>query len=409
MISTSGDTKNAFGAVRDETDWEAHTMRPICALLLTLAYVCPTLADDKFPDFREQTIDPHIGNVCYAVTLADVDGDKKTDIVAVSENRVVWYQNPNWKPRVVIENQTELDNVCIAPADIDGDGKIDFAIGSGWTKIGTLYWASRGSSLDEKWQVHPIGVERWLHRMRFADVLGKGRPQLVISPLNATVDNGVRLIAFEIPADPKKDRWQSTVLNHELNQLHNHWHVDFDGDGIIDTLTASREGVTLIQKAGSGWSSKKLTTGIQSDKPNQSGAGEIKIGRFKGAGTFIATVEPMHGDHLAVYTKPKEGELWTRNVIDSGFKRGHAIWTADVDKDGSDEIIFGHSDTPGVPGVNIYAAEDATGTKWKKRVIDAGGIATEDLIVEDVTGDGRPDIIAGGRQTHNVKLYVNVP
>ena len=30
-------------------------------------------------------------------------------------------------------------------------------------------------------------------------------------------------------------------------------------------------------------------------------------------------------------------------------------------------------------------------------------------VVEDVTGDGYPDIIAGGRQTHNVKLYVNAP
>ena len=34
-------------------------------------------------------------------------------------------------------------------------------------------------------------------------------------------------------------------------------------------------------------------------------------------------------------------------------------------------------------------------------------MATEDLFVLDLTGDGRPDILAGGRNTHNVKLYVN--
>src|SRR5713101_2082484 len=39
-----------------------------------------------FPAFEGREIDPHVGEVCYAVTLADVDGDKKTDIVAVSEN-----------------------------------------------------------------------------------------------------------------------------------------------------------------------------------------------------------------------------------------------------------------------------------------------------------------------------------
>ncbi len=45
----------------------------------------------------------------------------------------------------------------------------------------------------------------------------------------------------------------------------------------------------------------------------------------------------------------------------------------------------------------------------EKHVIDSGGMATEDLIVEDLTGDGRPDIVAGGRATHNLKLYVNTP
>ena len=28
-------------------------------------------------------------------------------------------------------------------------------------------------------------------------------------------------------------------------------------------------------------------------------------------------------------------------------------------------------------------------------------------LLADLTGDGRPDIVAGGRATHNVKLYVN--
>ena len=43
----------------------------------------------------------------------------------------------------------------------------------------------------------------------------------------------------------------------------------------------------------------------------------------------------------------------------------------------------------------------------KKHLVDAGGMATEDLIAADVTGDGRVDIIAGGRATHNVKLYIH--
>jgi hypothetical protein len=383
-------------------------MRPYYLMLILVGSLYQAASGaDGFPAFQERTIDPEIGKVCYAVTLADVDGDGKQDIVAVSENRVLWYQNPTWKPRVIIKDQTPRDNVCIAPYDIDGDGRVDFALGAGWTKIGTIHWITRSESLDVPWQVHSIGEELWLHRMRWADVLGTGRSQLVISPLRSPEDVGVRLMALEIPKDPVKDRWKPTVINGELNRMHNHWHIDFDGRGEIDTLTASREGVHLVRRSGGDWSSVKLGRGVTVDDINKSGAGEIKTGRLADGKMFIVTVEPMHGDHLAVYTSPDEpGDLWKRHVVDQGFQRGHALWTSDVDADGADEIVFGHSDTPEVPGVSIYDAQDSSGSQWTKHVIDAGGMATEDLIVADLTGDGRPDIVAGGRATHNVKLYV---
>ncbi len=240
-------------------------------------------------------------------------------------------------------------------------------------------------------------------------MLGKGRPQLVLSPLNAEQgQRGVRLTALEVPSDPVGDRWPATIMDSELNRMHNHWHVDLDDDGAIDTVTASQEGVYLVRRGSDGWSKTKLGVGATDDDPQRRGAGEIKTGRLASGTEFITTVEPMHGQQLVVYTSPDgEGDLWQRHVIERGFERGHALWTADVDGDGSDEIVFGHSDTPELPGVEIYDAQNESATRWQKHVIDAGGMATEDVIVADLTGDGRPDIVAGGRQTHNVKLYVN--
>jgi hypothetical protein len=380
-------------------------------LAFILAYgLSAANGDDRFPTFREHVLDPEIGKVCYAVTLADVNGNSKPDVVAVTENRVLWYENPTWKKRIIIEDQTPLDNVCIEPHDITGDGNVDFALGAGWTRTGTIHWLTRGDSLDEKWKVHSIGEERWLHRMRFADVLGTGTPQLVISPLNATVGDGVRLMAFEVPEDPVNERWPATVMDHALNRMHNHWHLDFDGNGQIDTLTASREGVHVIRRTGEEFTRTKLATGAVAEEPNLSGAGEIKTGRLKDGTMYIVTVEPMHGTMVTVYLPPeKPGDLWQRHVIDDGFERGHALWTADLDGDGDEEIVFGHSDTPETFGVIVYDCADASGTRWNKHVVDAGGMATEDLIVGDLTGNGRPDIVAGGRATHNLKLYINTP
>ncbi len=375
--------------------------------LFLLSVSRPLCAADSFPSFDAVTIDGDVGKVCYAVTIADVNGDGENDIVAVTESRVLWFESPTWTSHTIIDGATPTDNVCIAAHDIDGDGNIDFALGAGWTKKGTIHWLSRGSSLDDPWNVHFIGEEPWTHRMRFADVLGKGTPQLVVSPLNATSGNGVRLTAFEIPEDPADDRWPTTVLSDDLNRMHNHFHIDLDGDKIVDTLTASREGVNLIRRAGQDWQQIKLGDGMSADQPDDSGAGEIKVGQLSDGKRFIATVEPMHGHTLAVYVEPATAtDRWQRHVVDTGFVRGHAIWPADMDGDGDDDIVFGHSDTPETFGVIVYQADSADGREWTKHVVDAGTMACEDLVVEDLTGDGFPDIVAGGRATHNVKLYV---
>lgn len=250
--------------------------------------------------------------------------------------------------------------------------------------------------------------------MRWGDILGTGKPQLVVSLLNKTTGAGVRLLAFEIPAHPRTDPWKSTVLDDGLNAMHNHWMVDLFGDGCVGAVTASQEGVYFVHRAGDGKIFKEqLGSGAPGpDEPQKRGAGEIKVGKLKGGAPFIATVEPMHGNAIVVYTRPaSRAALWTRHILDDTLKRGYAVWVSDVDHDGSDELVIGHSDkgtsdVPG-PGVFIYDATDDTGNKWTKHAVDNGGIVTEDLIVDDLNDDGWPDIVAGGRATHNVRLYLN--
>lgn len=387
-------------------------------ILACLSLATSTSLQAGVPKFEQKVIDPNIGTVCYAVTRADVNGDGKLDVVAVSENRVQWYEAPVWTKHIIVEDQTERDNVCIAATDIDGDGRVDFALGAGWitANTGTIQWITRGAKPDEKWSVHFIGKEDSTHRMSFANVLGKDRPQLVVSPLNRSVPDatGVRLMAFEIPSQPKTDRWAMTVLDATLNRMHNHTHVDWDGDGLIDTITASEEGVNLIRRKGDSFTKTLLGTGAIGTTPETRGAGEIKIGKLKSGARFLATVEPMHGTSIAVYTANVEDTLpWQRLVIEGTLKQGHAVWPADLDGDGGDEIVVGHREagTDAAikgPGLYAYSCDDEAQRKWSKHIIDDGGVAVEDALAADFTGDGKLDLIAGGRATHNVKLYVNV-
>ena len=113
-------------------------------LLATLLLLVATVAHGQDIHFKTQEIETKLG-VGYAVLLVDVDGDGKPDIVVVDQKRVVWFKNPTWERKTIIEGGTAADNVCIAAADIDGDGKLDFALGADWkpfnTKTGgTIQW-----------------------------------------------------------------------------------------------------------------------------------------------------------------------------------------------------------------------------------------------------------------------------
>src|SRR4051812_17573710 len=127
--------------------------------LLALA-VLPCLApsadkEDRVGElaFEMKEIDKSL-TVGYAVLLVDVNGDRKTDIVVVDSHRVVWYENPTWKRRLIIDKTTKADNVCAAAYDIDGDGKLDLALGADWKPFntksgGTLQWLKQPDDLGK--------------------------------------------------------------------------------------------------------------------------------------------------------------------------------------------------------------------------------------------------------------------
>ena len=374
--------------------------------------------------FRPQEIATDL-KVGYAVSLVDMNDDRKTDIVVVDSNRVIWYENPSWAVHTIIKDQTRLDNVCIAPYDIDGDGKLDFALGAAWqpsntSSGGTIQWLARGKSPADLWEVRTIAEEPTTHRMRWMDTDDDGRQELIVVPLfgrDTTKPNfqerGIRVLAFKIPRDPVRDRWPVESLNEDLHVAHNFWPTDLDGDKRLDMLVTSFEGVSVLKRGADGrWPATRIGEGNQATTPNR-GASEVKHGHVASGADYVATIEPWHGHQVVTYTRPAKGEkqtLWTRQVVDEDLKWGHAVWCANLDADADEELIIGvrdNKDEKSLCGFRIYDPKDGQATAWERHLFDAGGVSIEDLAAADLNGDGKTDVVAVGRFTHNVRIYWN--
>ena len=309
-------------------------------MLLSIVVAAPALGQTVFPQFRTQEIETKL-KVGYAVLLVDVNGDGKTDIVVVDTNRVVWYENPTWKRRIIIEGMTKPDNVCIAAYDIDGDGKLDFALGADWKPFntksgGTLQWLKRGKTLDEPWTRAPhrrrsrrctasasptstaTASRRWSSGRSWAATAARQKNWMDGKP--------VRMHRLPHPEGSRsKDRWVPEVLDESLHVIHNFWpHPRRAGKG-MDILTRQLRGRESLDRAADGkWTTQQLGTGNQDNPKGNRGASEIKQGKLKNG-------KQVHRHHRAVARQPgrrlhragrSRRACGTRHVIDDEAASG---------------------------------------------------------------------------------------
>ena len=367
-------------------------------LLATVSLQLPPPPDAQF---RVVDVQSDWG-VIYAVRVADVNADGRPDVVAINPTQLAWFENPSWQRHVIVDGAVPRDHVTIAAHDVDGDGRVEIALGAGWnprntTSGGELFLATRSEPGGTRpWTITALGAEPTLHRIRWAMLDGKAR--LIVTPLHgrgtappAWDGVGARVFALGAPA-AGSTAWTTEEIDDTRHILHNFVVNDFDGRPGDELVTASREGLTLLTRDPGGvWSRRLLAEGAP---------GEVALGRVGGRRVF-GTIEPWHGTSVVSYIEGQDS--WTRAVVDDAVTGGHAVAWADFDGDGDDELVAGWRD--GAFGLARYRI-GSDGSVRGRQVIDRG-VAVEDLVVADLNADGRPDIVAGGRSTGNIRLFIN--
>jgi hypothetical protein len=385
----------------------------VLALLSSLPQL--SAAEAPIPRLRAQTIDSTI-QIGYGLAIADVDGDKLPDILLADARQIVWYRAPRWEKFVIAENLTARDHVCIAAQDLDGDGKAEVAVGAEWnpndtTGSGAIFLLEPPTDRTQRWSPRRLPHVPTTHRMLW--VRGSNPTfSLAVLPLHGRgnrngTGEGVEFLAYEWP-------WRASSkpapLWTEQTSLHLTHNLDLAPAGpssSTDTLlVATKEGIRTVPLQGG-----RVTPGVVSGLP----AGEIRHGNLADGTRFIATIEPMHGNTLAVYRAPSDYSAnpatadASRTVLDETLLQGHGLATGDILGTGSDQIVVGwRGNKPGDKvGIKLFAPGTQPGSWRLAGLVDDNGMACEDLKVADLNGDGRPEIIAAGRATRNVVIYWN--
>jgi hypothetical protein len=391
--------------------------RPVLPLLLgafTSVAALPPL-----PVFEPVDVDTNIA-IGYGIAVADMNGDNKPDIVLADKHHIVWYKNPTWERHVIAERLTQLDHVCIAVADLDGDGKAEVAAGAGWNPGDTLHSGSvhylvPPADRTQRWEPVALHHEPTVHRMRWIKT-PQGKHDLVVVPLHGRGNkggegDGVKILSYQMPANPR-DPWTTRLIDDSMHLTHNFDVVNWTGQPGDELLVGGKEGVFHFVPSGENWIRRQIIGNKQGESVFQ-GAGEVRAGKLPGGKRFVTTIEPMHGNLLVTYTAAETAgsDLWTRHVLDESLIDGHALACGDLLGIGSDQIVAGwramNRPRSVKVGIRMYIPLDPQGREWKTVVIDDDTMACEDLVLADMDGDGRLDVVAAGRATKNLKIYFN--
>ncbi len=381
---------------------------PVLALLLC---ALAQSARGNEPEFEAQTIDAEI-EIGYGVAIGDVDGDGASDILVADKRAFYWYQNPTWEKRLFWKAPPQpdtdkvRDNVCIAVRDIDGDGKVEVAVGTNWNPGETVSEADSGGvwfvgSLD---RIAPVKLphEPTTHRMGWAH--GPAGYSIVVVPLHGrgpVGENGSNIHAYHAGPDPYRSEWRRSLIENRLTRTHNFDRLPGDRESGDALLIGGTEGFRVgAQNPDGSWSTRSLG-GLDWS------AGEMRViqaNRAMGITEFTA-IEPMHGNNVVHYSLNEDS--WQRTVLDDRLHQGHALVVGDFLGTGATQIVAGwrNPDKSGKVGIRLY--QKSGENRWSTHTIDDNSMACEDIKSADLDGDGALDLIASGRRTKNLVIYWN--
>jgi hypothetical protein len=365
---------------------------------------------------------------CDGIATGDFNRDGKIDLVAGP----FWYAGPDFKQRHQIWPQPKAhlpaegasNSVASFVHDFNGDGWPDVLVLGrvrypadyqpiGWEKV-VMH--------DAHWYANPgTGKGPWARHFVFPRVMGES-PEL----LDIDGDGSVELLTLwdnrwgllrpnrERPVDP----WKFQPITRE-GEFRVYYHGtgagDVNGDGRIDLvlnegcwLQPSRGGTGLWEEHAFRLSAGR--GGAQIPVYDVNGDGRVDlVSALDGHGWGLSWFERLPTEKIAYREHRIMGDRAEEKDFGVAFSQVHALAAADVDGDGLRDIVTGKrwwahgpkadKEPEGAPVLYWFQLLRENGAvRFVPHLIDdESGVGTQ-ISVEDVTGDGRPDILTASKR-----------
>ena len=328
----------------------------------------------------------------------DVNNDGVLDIVSGA----YWYPGPDFSKKCKIGDVAAhgeyYDDFSTIPMDVNGNGFTDFITG-GWFGE-TLCWRENPKGdPDQQWPMHNIAKCGNIETTRAWDIDGDGQLEIVPNT-PGTPQRIYKLITDE--NGKGTGEFQEHVIS-EGGSGHGLGAGDINGNGRCDIVLCKGWLEAPEDPYGGIWE-------FHEDFDLGSASIPVIVADVNGNGLNDLIVGQAHPYGLDWWEQRVQGgkRTWIKHPIDPFCSQYHDLWWIDIDGDGENELVTGKryrahcgKDPGGYDPVGIYYFK-WTGEGFVKQVIDYGPARTGTgcgimFQVVDLNGDGRPDIVAPGK------------
>ncbi len=347
--------------------------------------------------FKVHQIDDEISEGC---SIVDVNRDGKLDITCGPK----WYEAPDWEAhqlREVIISGEYMNNYGEISMDVNRDGWPD-VISGGWFIPKLAWYENPGEFKDEElWKEHVIADD--LHGTEGiypADVDRDGRTDILINFYNMNQP----VTYFKYVGTEESDSGFERQIIGTHGRGHGMGFGDLNNDGRGDILTPSGWYEAPVNPDSEEWTwhgnfqAPHSGIPIVVDDFNEDGMPDIIWGEAHDFGLYWLE-----------QTRDSAGrQAWIKHLIDDTFSQVHCPILADLDQDGTQDLIAGKryrghngSDPGAMEPLCIfwYRIEKGPDPKFTKHIISYDeniGVGMNTQVV-DLDDDGDLDLVAPGK------------